>query len=1107
MSEPCFVGLFFYIAAVIFIMYNKISKERGFLTHYLLFNQNSIFMKFLFFAFLIVFVAGDICAQKKKVSTSVEVAQTDSILEKFASPLRFRSIGPFRGGRSVTATGITGNPLVYYMGIAGGGVWKTEDAGMSWDNISDGYFGTGSVGAVAVAPSDVNVVYVGMGEHAPRGVMASHGDGVYKSTDAGKTWKHLGLKETQQISWIRVHPKNPEVVFVAAQGALYGPTTERGVYKSTDGGATWKKVLYVDENTGCADLDIDVSNPRILYAAMWDHGRKPWEIKSGGPGSGLHKSTDGGETWMPLSKGVPEKMGKMSISVSAANPDKVFALIESDTYAETGGLFVSLNAGTSFSRVSKDHRLTQRAWYYVEVFADPQDENTVYVLNSPGLKSIDGGKTWTNIQGTHGDYHQLWINPTNNKNMVVANDGGAAVTFNGGQTWSSQNNQPTAQFYRISVDNLFPYHIYAGQQDNSSVKIASRVIGGYAIGEKDWESSAGGESAFLAFDPNNPKIVAGGSYQGTVEWLDLDTKESKNMMIAPIQYQSLMPKNMKYRFNWNAPTLYGKHDKEVFYHAANHLFKTADRGKTWQVMSPDLTRNDSTKQGMSGIPYTNEGAGGENYGTLAYVLESPLEKGVIYTGSDDGMLYLTRDNGTTWQNITPAGLPECLINSIEVSPHDKATVYIATTRYKFNDHAPAIYKSSDYGKTWEKRVKGIAPDAFTRVVREDDKVKGLLYAGTETGLYVSFDDGMRWKPLQMGLPVTPVTDLKVHQNNLVAATMGRSFWILDDLPQLRQFAAASENTGLKLFKPADAFRISGRSMMDGAIKTPIVSSAYVGINAPTGVAFYYQLSQTENDSLPIKLEIRDETGRQVHQFSSKENADFVEYPGGPDADPVLSDGTGMQRFVWDQRYPTLNGVPRVFIEGSYSGRKAAPGTYKAVLSQGKEQKEVLFNILRHPGLSYTTADYAMQQDWQEKIEKDIREMHQSVLNMRKVRKQLETFAALSKEMAGKEEIAKEADTLAKKMIDWENEMVQNKAESNDDIINYVNRISADYIFLKGELDTNIPYVTNGVKEQYAVLNARWMSLNLQRMNLLENELAAFNAKARVQNFQQVLIPM
>ncbi len=474
-------------------------------------------------------------------------------LNAYLKPLKWRNIGPTRGGRSVTSCGVVGNPLVYYMGTTGGGVWKTENAGSTWYNVSDGYFKTGSVGAVAVAESDPNVVYVGMGEHAPRGVMSSYGDGVYRSTDAGRTWKKMGLDGTRHISAIRVHPQNPDIVYVAGQGAMYGASEDRGVYLSTDGGANWKKVLYVDENTGCVDLSMDMNNPRVLYSAMWDYRRQPWEIRSGGKGSGLYKSVDGGQTWVRLEKGLPKKMGKMSISVSGANSDKVYALIEGDTEKEEGGLFASDDAGKTWSRVSSDHRLTQRAWYYLEAFADPQNENIVYVLNSPGLKSIDGGRSWSDLGGTHGDFHQLWINPRNDRNMIISNDGGAAVTFDGGATWSSQNNQPTAQFYRVNADNLFPYNLYGGQQDNTSVMIESRNTAGYSIGEKNWTYSAGGESAFLAFDPDSPVYVMGGSYQGTIEVLNRYTREGKPVMVAPIQYQSLSPKDMKYRFNWNAP--------------------------------------------------------------------------------------------------------------------------------------------------------------------------------------------------------------------------------------------------------------------------------------------------------------------------------------------------------------------------------------------------------------------------------------------------------------------------------------------------------------------------------------------------------------------------
>ena len=628
--------------------------------------------------------------------------------DTYFKPVKWRNIGPFRGGRSNTASGVINDPLTYYMGTTGGGLWKTADAGQHWNNISDGFFKTGSVGAVTVSESNPNVVYCGMGEHAVRGVMTHHGDGVYKSIDAGKTWKKIGLELTQHISRIVIHPTNPDIVYVAAQGALYSPTPDRGIYKSTDGGETWDKILFVDNKTGCVELSMDMNNPHILYAAMWEHQRLPWKVISGGSGSGLYKSTDNGKTWKKIHKGLPEEKGKMAISVSRANSNKVYALVESDSNQEKGGLFVSNNAGASWTRVSKDHRLVQRAWYYIEVFADPQNENTVYVLSAPCLRSIDGGRTWQRITGTHGDYHDLWINPNNPKNLCIANDGGAAISFNHGKTWSTQANMPTAQFYRVNVDNLYPYNIYGGQQDNTSLRIANKEVRSYGITPQSWTASAGGESAFLAFDPDNPRYVLGGSYQGTINVLDTKVKASTKIMAAPHQYLGEDAKDIKYRFNWNAPIIWSKHEPNTFYHGAQYLLRTRDMGKTWEEASPDLTRNEKTKQGKGGGPYTNEAVGAENYGTLSYVVESPHEKGVIYTGSDDGLVYLTKDNGQNWQNITPKGLQECLINAVEVSPHDPATVYIATTRYKFNDHKLPIAlekgEGCSYGILMEKNI-------------------------------------------------------------------------------------------------------------------------------------------------------------------------------------------------------------------------------------------------------------------------------------------------------------------------------------------------------------------------------------------------------------------
>lgn len=1063
---------------------------------------NHLFMLKALFLFMLAMFSLSSVAQKKKPETPPAPRED---LNHYFKSLQFRNIGPFRGGRSVASSGVRGNDQVYYMGTTGGGVWKTVNAGQSWFNISDSFFTTGSIGAVAVSESDRNVVYVGAGEHAPRGVMTSYGDGVYKSTDAGKTWKKLGLELTRHIAGIAIHPQNPDIVYVAAQGALHGPSAERGLYKSTDGGATWNKILFVDNNTGCNEISMDMNNPRVLYASMWDHRRLPWEVRSGGPGSGLYKSVDEGKTWTRLTKGLPEKMGKMSIAVSRANSDKVYALVESDTQTDAGGLFVSYDAGASFSPASKDHRLTQRAWYYIEMTLDPKDENTLYVFNSPGLMSKDGGRTWTNIRGTHGDYHHMWINPDNPKNMIISNDGGAAVSFDQTKTWSSQDNQPTAQLYRVNADDLFPYHLYAGQQDNTSVKIKSMNPSGYAITERDWWYSAGGESAFLAFDPSKPRYVMGGSYQGTVEILDTELGEGKYVMQAPIQYQSLMPKDMKYRFNWNAPIIYSMHEPNTYYHAANVLFRTTDMGRSWTAVSGDLTRNDTSKQGMSGTPYTNEGAGGENYGTISYVIESPHEKGVMYTGSDDGLVHITRDGGKTWSNVTPAGLPECLVNSIEVSPHDKATVYIATTRYKVNDFTPGIYRSGDYGKTWVKIVNGISPTAYTRVVREDTKRKGLLYAGTETGLYVSFNNGMDWQQMQFGLPVTPVTDLKVHHDDLLAATMGRSFWILDDIEVIREFDAAAISS-FKIYQPADVIRTSSYSSLNQPSDVDEPSSpapAFVGTNKASGAVFYYQLPDVKKDTT-ITLQIINSRNEVVRTYSSKADEGYVGYPGGPDEEPKLPVRKGLNRFVWDLRGEPIAGVPTVFIEESFDGYRVAPGEYTAKLSMGGQVQTTKFRLLPHPGFNYTAAEYAEQEALMKKICDETSEIHRQVNNTRKTMSQLRETSALLKDRPGMDSLRKRADRIATELQAWEDDIVQNKAKSNDDIINYVNKLTADYIFVKGEMDANTPYVTQGQQQQFEALHQRWEVLK-QRKAKLEKDISELNAEIAKAGVGRIII--
>ena len=1049
---------------------------------------------------LILFLEPALLAQKKQTQKPAASSQPAVDLESYFKPVHWRNLGHSRGGRSVGATGVKGNTLTYYMGITGGGVWKTEDAGQTWRNISDGYFKTGSVGAVAVAESDPNVVYVGMGEHAPRGVMTSYGDGVYRSNDAGKTWKHLGLDLTRHIANVVIHPTNPELVYVAAQGALNGPSKERGIYKSDDGGKTWKNVLYVDENSGCSDLNMDPNNPRILYAAMWDHRRLPWAVQSGGKGSGLYKSTDGGETWFKIQNGLPNELGKMGISVSKANSDKVYALVESDTEKEQGGLFVSEDAGENWNRVSKDHRLISRAWYYIEVFADPVEENTVYVLGAAGLKSADGGKTWTNLSGTHGDYHQLWINKSDNQNMLIANDGGAAVTFNGGKVWSSQNNQPTAQFYRINVDNLFPYNIYAGQQDNTSVKIASRNTSGGNIGERQWSYSAGGESAFLGFDPNNPRYVMGGSYQGTIELLDTQTGEGVGVMIHPVQYQALQPKDMKYRFNWNAPILYSKHEKGVYYHAGNHLFKTKDMGKSWEVISPDLTTHDTTKMGISGFPYTNEGAGGENYCTITYVMESDKENGVIYTGSDDGLVHVTRDGGKTWMNITPKDLGEAVVNAIEVSPHDPATVYVAAHKYKLNDFTPFAYKSNDYGKTWTKIITGIPYGACVRVIREDDKRKGLLYAGTETGLYISYDDGSNWTNFQRNLPVTPITDLKVHQNNLIAATQGRSFWVLDELQAIRSFDALATGK-LSLFNIPDVYRVSGYSIFDSNGEEKSKYPVTTGANPSTGAVIYYQLPDSVKS---IAIDVKNQAGQLVRSFSNKpkssnSNNSFRN-------EPVLSTKKGLNRFAWNLRGQGMPTIDNVYIEGSYSGRKIVPGTYTVLLKVDGVELSTTLQLHADPRTNSTAADYAAQDELLAKLEKDVTDIHVAVTRMRGLTKQINDMVKLVENDNSKSEMVTLSKSLIKKISEWEGKLIQSKSQSYDDVINFVNKLSANIIFVHGEVNSTIPYVTAGQKARYEELHLEWLVFQKEMEQLMDKDVAAFNALCRKLSIANVILP-
>lgn len=794
---------------------------------------------------------------------------------------------PWRQGDG--CAGVRGQPFTYYFGGTGGGVWKIEDGGLSWRNVSDGFFKTGSVGAIAVSDWDPNVIYVGMGEAPIRGNV-SHGDGMYKSTDAGKTWVHIGLSDTSQISRVRVHPRNPDLVYAAALGHVYGPNQERGVFRSKDGGKTWEKVLFRSDKAGAIDLILDPSNPRVIFASIWEAYRTPYSLTSGGPGSGLFKSTDSGDTWKEISRnnGLPRGvLGKIGVAVSPAKPDRVWAIIE----ALDGGVFCSDDGGENWVKMNEERFLRQRAWYYSRIYADPKDSETVYVLNTGLYRSVDRGRTYSSIRAPHGDHHDLWIDPDSPEQMINGNDGGANVSHNSGTSWSSQDNQPTAQFYHVATDTQFPYWVYGAQQDNSTVRIASRTSGA-GIDRPDWHPVGGGESGHIAPRHDNPDIVYAGSYGGLITRWDYKNGETRIITAWPDNPMGWGAADLKYRFQWTAPLLVSRFDSNVLYHAAQVLFRSTNDGQSWEIISPDLTTNDKSKQGKSGGPITCDDTSVEYYCTIFALTESYQDPQILWAGSDDGLVHITRDGGKNWQNITPAQMPKwSLISMIEPSPHDANTAYLAVDRHELDDFGPYIYKTTDFGKSWQKITNGLPANTFVRAVREDPKRKGLLYAGTETGVFVSFDDGANWKSLQLNLPVVPIHDLVVKEDDLVAATHGRSFWILDDLTPLHQISEETVKADVYLFKPRDAYQMRGMGF-------PIAS---VGQNPPTGSVIYFK----ERPEDEVILEFLDEKGNLIRKFSSK-----ISRPEPDSMERMMSRAVrsqsltaepGMNRFILDMR--------------------------------------------------------------------------------------------------------------------------------------------------------------------------------------------------------------
>lgn len=1016
--------------------------------------------------------------------------------------LTYRNIGPYRGGRVTAVTGVASDRNTYYMGSTGGGVWKTTDAGVTWKNVSDGHFGSASVGAVAVAPSDDNVVYAGTGSACIRG-NTSPGDGVYRSTDAGKTWTHAGLREAGQIGRIRVHPTDPDLVYVAALGHAFGPNEERGVFRSMNGGETWKKVLFIDERTGVVDLAMNPGNPRILFAAAWTAERKPWTLISGGETSGLHRSRDGGETWEEVTKGIPEGVkGKIGVTVSPANPQRVWALVE----AEEGGLFRSEDGGDSFKRINSDRNFRQRAWYYTHVYADTQDENTVYVLNTGLWRSVDGGKEFEFIRAPHGDHHDLWINPDDGEVLINGNDGGANVSFNGGKSWSVQSNQPTAEMYRVTVDRQFPYRVYGCQQDNSCVSLPSRTASS-GIARQHWWVIGGCESGHVAVDPRDPEITYAGCYGGTISRQDHATGQEREIMAYPQLAVGQAAKDLRYRFQWNAPIRISPHDPRRLYHTSQVVHLSRDEGQSWEVISPDLSRNDETKQGYAGEPITRDNTGVEVHGTIFAFEESPHQAGLLWAGTDDGRVHVSRDGGGEWKEITPRRMPDWgQVNSLELSAHGAGRAFLAATRYRLDDFRPYIFRTDDFGESWDLLTdgeNGIPGNHFVRVVREDPARKGLLYAGTEFGIYVSFDDGESWQSFQQELPVTPITDLAITENDLVVATQGRSFWILDDLTPLHSLTEAIAGADLHLFTPRDTHRFGGGLSFG--------RGGPAGKNPPGGVIIRYLLGEESAEGEELTLEILDGQDRVVRRLSSVTPEPQAPNPwrrflGDVGGDGKLPAEKGMNTYVWNFRHHDAEMVQDAVVWGIGRGPMVPPGSYRVRLTLNGETRTAGFRILADPRLGVSGEDLDAQYRLARNVWESLSESHRAWKRIRSIREQVNDLVE-NLEAAGRGEGLEEAaGPLLEKLAAIEEAIHQMKAESSQDVLNYTPRLDNQLVALRSVIESADARPTDGAVAREAELREELDRLLARLRALEEDDLEGFNRLVEERSGGRVILP-
>ncbi len=1030
-------------------------------------------------------------------SQSADPAKLDSIL---MASLDYRMAGPFRGGRSTAVSGIPGQPFSFLMGTSGGGVWKTTDAGNSWQNISDGFFG-GSIGAVAVSESDPNIIYVGMGSADPRG-NTSHGRGLWKSTDSGKSWSFSGLPEAGQIGKIRVHPKDPNLVFVAALGHIFGTNPERGVYRSQDGGQSWEAVLQVSDSTGAISLSMNPHNPMEIYAGMWRAERKPWTLLSGSHDGGIYKTTDGGQSWTKLGGGLPTGLqGKIGITVSPANPERVWALIEAEP---AGGVYRSEDAGKSWKRINSENKLRQRAWYYTHMLADPQDPNTVYALNTNLFRSIDGGKTYENVPVPHGDVHDLWINPGNPEVMVVGDDGGAQVTLNGGKTWSSYMNQPTAELYGVVVDNGFPFRLYGAQQDNTTISVPAWSSNNTLHAKQHWYSVGGCETGPVALDPDDPNIVYAGCYGGVMDRYDLAKDQVTNIMSYPQLQLGEAAKNLKYRFQWVSPMAVSPHDNQTIYHGSQYVHRSKDAGQTWEVISPDLSTATPEHLDYSGGPINHDITGVEIYNVVFEIVVDPNTEGTIWAGTDDGRLHITRDDGGSWEEITPPGMPAYgTVNKIDLSAHQPGRAWVAVQKYRFDDFAPYVFLTNDYGKSW-KRVttgeNGIPGDYPVRVVREDPDRKGLLYAGTEFGLFVSFDEGAHWQSMQGDMPITPITDMQVHQQDLVISTQGRSFWILDDISPLQQMQDELKAKTAHLFEPRPAYKVND----EGA--------SFLSDNAPEarpgGAILQYAITDSIREEL--RLEIIDSEGRKVRIFSSDSATAKMHKT------PLLKTGKGLNRTSWDLTYEGPTFVEKAIVWGYTGGVKAPPGTYDIRLIYGEKSQTQLVEVREDPRIeaNITDEDYQEQLRLGLEIRDAITEVHETIGEIRSVKEQVSWIKGRTED----EELIALADSILKDLRQREDQLFQTRNQSGQDPIRFAPRLDNQLVENYGYVTGKDGYISGGREghpseaayTRWSDLEEEWTRLKAEVTEALERQVSEFNrmveAKKVIGIQQKVLKP-